>query len=192
VKEDSLLNFKERFISGLCGIDAIDDYIDKWHNGAGSGQPLHEYLGLTEREYEILLQTGEIESLLLAQRKMQRFRIYQLELMDGAQVKPFAFSGIKELHKAGYEQPPASEYRLALDGELPHDAALPHKDVLSQIRRRYTGDMPGDYHGRSVSPSDVIELYNDEGRRYFYCDPEGFAEVRFSPMLALPMKTQAQ
>ncbi|WP_068059187.1 hypothetical protein [Nocardia xishanensis] len=31
--------------------DEIDDRVDAWHNGAGGGMPLHEYLGMTWSEY---------------------------------------------------------------------------------------------------------------------------------------------
>lgn len=67
----------------------------------------HEYLGLTEEEYALGIQSGytELEKLLLSQRQEKSFRIYQLDFSDGA-AKPFAFGGIKELHKANYEQPP--------------------------------------------------------------------------------------
>lgn len=191
-KEGDRLNFKERFIAGLCGSGAIEGDIRAWHGGAGGGRPLHEYLGLTQDEYEVFVQGGDVEALLLAQRKTQRFRIYQLEFADGEPTKPFAFQGIKALHKAGYEQPPASAYRLVFDAGHPHNAALPEKGVLDQIFGRYNGDLPGDYNGRSVSPSDVIELYDDDTRRYFYCETEGFAPVKFSPALALPLKAQAR
>jgi len=191
-REDSLLNYKDAVLGGLCNADDIEDYISEWHNGAGEGQALHEYLGLTEQEYALFLRTGEMEPILFADCKRQRFRIYQLEFTDGAQTKPFAFLGIKALYKAGYEQPPASEYRLVSDTELLHDAALTDKGILKQIRRRYAGSMPDGYHGRAVSPSDVVELYGNGKRQYFYCDPEDFIEVKFSPVLALPMKAQAQ
>ncbi|MGY1946670.1 hypothetical protein [Nocardia asiatica] len=32
--------------------DEIDDLIDAWHNGAGYGMPLYEYLGWTWNEYK--------------------------------------------------------------------------------------------------------------------------------------------
>jgi len=38
-----------------------------------------------------------------------------------------------------------------------------------------------------VALSDVIELYGDNGRAYFYCDTAGFPGVKFSPMLAKPL-----
>lgn len=45
------------------------------------------------------------------------------------------------------------------------------------------GDRRGKM-GLYTALSDVIELYGDEGRSYFYCDVDGFPGVRFSPMLA--------
>ena len=47
-----------------------------------------------------------------------RFRIYQLCFDAGQETIPFAFKGIRDLHRAGYGQPPASEYRLVCDAEL--------------------------------------------------------------------------
>jgi len=193
-KEGCKLNFKEKFIAGLCEIDHIDDCVEAWHNGAGEGTTLTKHLGLTDKEYEVMLQAGcneDFEKLLLSQQKRQRFRIYQLEFTSDIQTRPFAFQGIKALHKAGYEQPPASEYRLIHDSQLLCGAELPARYILEQIFIRYNDDMPDDYHGRSVSPSDVIELYDNERRQYFYCDLDDFVEVKFSPMLTLPMKAQA-
>ncbi|MDR1205190.1 MAG: DNA primase [Peptococcaceae bacterium] len=133
------------------------------------------------------VQGGDIEALLPAQRKRQRFRVYQLEFTDGNPTKPFAFAGVKALRKAGYEQPPAPEYRLMFDSEILCGAELPAEGVLQQIFSRYNDDLPDDYHGRSISPSDVVELYDEEQRRYFYRDTEAFVEVEFSSTLALPM-----
>lgn len=51
---------------------------------------------------------------------------------------------------------------------------------LNVITRR----SPPDYRGRSIAPSDVLELYDESERRYFYCDMAGFLQVKFSPALA--------
>lgn len=40
------------------------------------------------------------------------------------------------------------------------------------------------YQPQNRGASDVIELYDDTGRRYFYRDTDGFCPVKFSPMLA--------
>lgn len=37
---------------GLVNIDDIDEFIEKWHKSiTGMGCPLHEYLGLTMKQY---------------------------------------------------------------------------------------------------------------------------------------------
>jgi hypothetical protein len=112
----------------------------------------------------------------------QRFRIYQLDFEDG-KTRAFAFAGIEALRKAGYQQPPAADYCLAYDGEIICPSDQCDSDVLERIFERYNDGLPGDYHGRSVAPSDVVELYDSDRRSYFYCDTAGFAPVKFSPML---------
>jgi hypothetical protein len=194
-KENIKLNFKDKFLFGLCDIESITDYIEEWQNtpGISASYSLIEYLGLTEQEYDAYLSgVNELKPLLLEQQKQQRFRIYQLEFSDDKQTIPFAFSGIKALHKAGYEQPPASEYRLIYDSGVLCGKMVSVKGILNWLYMKYTGYLPADYPGRSISPSDVIELYNDEKQRYFYRDTENFVEVKFSPALAMHTNVQAQ
>lgn len=185
------MNFKERFLAGECGIDDIRSYIERRHTVSGDDVGLAEYLGLTETEYETYASEGTavLQRLLLPKRKEQKFRIYQLDFGENLQAKTFAFEGIEALHKAGYEQPPAAEYRLIHDGTLFCAVEMDDNAVMEQIFCRYNDNLPENYHGRSVSPSDVIELYGDGKRIYFYCDRACFVPVRFSPVLAKPMKT---
>lgn len=42
--------FVEACLAGDCDLDAIDDYVDRWHDG-GTGLMLWEYLGMTRSEY---------------------------------------------------------------------------------------------------------------------------------------------
>ncbi len=144
------------------------------------------YLGLTEQEYDAYLQTApgvSFQELLDSQRKTQRFRVYQLDLEHG-ETRAFAFGGIDALHKAGFQQPPAAEYTLVYDGELICPVRQDDRDILERIFARYNQAFPPDYHGRSIAPSDVLELYDESERRYFYCDMAGFPQVKFSPALA--------
>lgn len=183
-KEDSRKNFRQRFMYGLCDFDAIDDDIAQWHESTECACELHEYLGLTEEEYSLFVRSSdEFEGRLLSQRQEQRFRIYQLEV-SLYKVIPFAFGGIKELQKAGHEYPPASQYRLIHDGMLHCEETASDTGRLTRIAELFGDALPKDYRGRSVAPSDVIELYDDTGRRYFYRDTDGFCPVKFSPMLA--------
>ena len=184
-KEDSRMNFKKRFIYGQCDFDAIDDEIAVWHESSEHSDTLEEHLGFTADEYSFFLQ-GDEESFLqylLSQRKTQRYRIYQLDFSH-QKTKAFAFEGMKALQKAGYEQPPASEYCLVCEDTLLCHCNDSDNDCLELIFNRYNDTLPDGYPGRSIAPSDVIELYDENERRYFYCDKDTFCPVRFSPMLA--------
>ena len=44
------------------------------------------------------------------------------------------------------------------------------------------------YPGRCVAPSDVLELYDAEKRRYYYRDRKQFVPVAFSPLMARPIQ----
>lgn len=112
----------------------------------------------------------------------QHFRLYQL-CFDEQQPIPFAFRGLNALHKAGYEQPPAAEYRRVLDMTLPRGADQTDESFLQAVRVYCKDGLPQDCRGRPMAPSDVVELYGQESRRYFYVEPDGFAQVRFSPFL---------
>lgn len=121
---------------------------------------------------------------------LQKYRVYQLDFGREQTPIPFAFEGIKELHKAGYGQPPAKEYRLMWDSALPFPENSTDKEILKRIKDVFSVQLPDGYRGRQVAPSDVLELYDDEKRSYYYVDTGGFEPVRFSPFLAKPMQEQ--
>lgn len=186
MKEDPGMTFKEQYLNGLCGLEMLETCTEKWHAMKVDSISLRDYLGLTEQEYDAYLQTDpgvSFQELLDSQRKTQRFRVYQLELEHG-ETRAFAFGGIDALQKAGFQQPPAAEYTLVYDGELICPVRQDDRDILERIFACYNQALPPDYHGRSIAPSDVLELYDESERRYFYCDMAGFVQVKFSPALA--------
>lgn len=187
-KEDRIMNFRKRFIYGLCSFDAIDDEVATWHESKEYECKLHEFLGLTDDEFTLGIQTGytELEKLLLSLRKEQKYRIYQVDLNAG-KVIPYALGGIKFLHKAGYEYPPAADYRLVHEGTMFYEDCEDEHQRLTRLTEIFGDELPEDYHGRSVAPSDVLEIYTDTERKYFYRDENGFWPVKFSPMLAKPI-----
>ena len=183
VKEDRKKNFRERFVYGLCHFDAIDDELESWHENTECECELHELLGLTSEEYSLLLSDpAELERRLLSKRQEQKFRIYQLDI-SLLKVIPFAFGGLKDMQKY-HEYPPAAEYRLVHEGTLCFDESEDDYQRLMRIAETFGNTLPAEYRGRSVAPSDVLELYDETGRRYFYRDTDGFCPVKFSPMLA--------
>ena len=183
------MNFKRRFIYGLCSFDTIEVEIKKWKQLTESKCTLAEYLGFTEKEFSAYGQADDETFMrdILTQRRELGFRIYQLDFSDG-KTKPFAFEGIKSLRKAGYEQPPAAKYALIHDGILFCFENECDMDCLELIFDRFNDNLPKDYNGRSISPSDVIELYDEDGSRFYYDNPDGFCEVSFSSELVKKMK----
>lgn len=182
-RKNTDMNFKQQYLAGMCDLKHIEVCVEIWHTLPSDGSSLREYLGLTEEEYSVFLCSGAgspFQELLDSQRRRQRFRIYQLDLVATC---PFAFCGIDMMHKAGYQQPPAAEYCMIHDGELFCPVREEPMVTLERIFARYNDDLPTGYHGRSVSPSDVLELYEDGKRTYFYCDRSGFVPVKFSPAL---------
>lgn len=190
-KEPKTMTFREQYLYGACAFSEIDACVERWHKAQPDGVSLQAYLGLPDEEYHAFLQPGgnaRLAELLNAQRKQLGCRIYQLEFTDTEKTKPFAFSGIDALHKAGFQQPPASEYRLVRDETLYCPKDEPDLAVLERVFDHYNGKLPADYPGRCVAPSDVLELYDAEKRRYYYRDMKQFVPVAFSPLLARPIQ----
>lgn len=191
-KENKRMDFRRRFIYGLCDFNELDSEVQAWHEGSGGDLSLHEFLGFTDGEWDIALKEGyhALKELLLSKRREQKYRIYQLDI-GGGKVIPFAFADISGLHKAGYAQPPASEYQMVCDSMLYCAEEDDEYHRLLRLVDLYSEEPPEDYIGRSLAPSDVLELYDDTGRKYFYRDKDGFHSVSFSPMFAKAAETES-
>lgn len=176
------MNFKRRFIYGLCEFETIHDEIKAWHNAKAQNESPEEYLGFTSEEFESYMKKDEESFIhyLLSFQKQQKFRIYQLDFSDG-KTKPFAFEGLQALQKAGFEQPPASEYALICEDTLLCCTDDSEEICLKLIFNRYNDNLPKVYCGRSIAPSDIVELYDEREKKYFYRDENLFYPVKFSP-----------
>lgn len=117
--------------------------------------------------------------------QMRKFRIYQLDF-ETEPVIPFAFKGIEALYAEGFKQPPAAKYRLVCEDSIRVLAGQEDNETLLRIDRKYRMRQDG-CHGRCLAASDVVELYDEERRLYFYRDLETFVLVRFSPAFVKPM-----
>ena len=120
----------------------------------------------------------------------QGYRIYQINTTRVCSV-PYAFRSCDEMREAEYRQPAARDYDLVYDGRMTASGNEADSELLEKIYRRFNLDLPEDYPGRSLSMSDVMELYDSGSRRYFYCDRMGFSPVQFSPMLVKPFQRGA-
>ncbi len=97
------------------------------------------------------------------------YAIYQLK--DGDELHNLRFESYEHA-KSAIDK---SNYRIVYTGELSKDCALPRQlDVLFQ---RFNMDYPQDYHGRSMSVSDVIAVKQNGKASAHYVDSIGFAEL---------------
>ena len=182
-REKPVMTFEEKYLNGLCAFSDVDVYVQQWHEQEDISATLPAFLGLTDQEYAAYVRSGtKLQNILNAQRRPQRFRIYQLALDDG-KTCPFAFGGIKALQKAGYEQPPAADYHLVYEGSIFVPRRQTVEYILARILERFQDRLPADYPGHSIAPSDVLELYGEGRRQYFYRDTAEFVPVKFSPAL---------
>lgn len=192
-KEKEGMDFKQSYLNGLSDMESVDDCIEQWHSGGQQEGSLSEFLGLTEDEYQIFCKEGDcaLKALLDAQRRKKGVRIYQLDFLEEERTIAFAFKGIQWMYKAGFEQPPAGKYRLVYDEKIFCPAGMTDGELLRRLFHDFSsGKELKHYQGRPISPSDVIELYDEEKRDYYYVDSPQFVPVRFSPFLAKPMKNK--
>ena len=223
-QDNEVMNFKEKYLLGQCGMDAMKQEmedlrrekhahdpdresgqdgesivaksLDKTQVSGLDGSRVIGKLGLTAEEYAVFCRDGEraLEKMLDAQKRDCRFRIDQLAF-DVGETVPFAFKGILDLYKAGYEQPPAAKYRLAADSMLTCPAEWKDVEILKRLSACFGSRVPEKEKGymeHPLAPSDVVELKDGEGRRYFYVDGADFEPVRFSPFLAKTMEKPVQ
>ena len=188
-REELRMNFKQQYLNGCCDIEDLDEHIEKWHTMSEGGVTLPGYLGLSEQEYD-LVQRGaipQLTALLDRKRKRQRFRIYQID-MESASAIPYTFCGISKLHELGYEQPSAPDYRMVYDSAITCPIDLTSADILERLFQLFDLNYPNGFRGRSLSISDVVELYDDVQRSYYYRDTDHFEQIGFSPALTKPME----
>ena len=71
-----------------------------------------------------------------------------------------------------FGQPDAENYTLVFDGDL-------GTSDLEQIYTICRDAPPPGYQGYRMALSDVVELYDDSGSEFYYCDRVGFQPIRF-------------
>lgn len=84
------------------------------------------------------------------------------------------FVGFDELHKRGFGSLDADNYNCVYDGQV-------DTNNLDAIWDKFNTNHPPNYHGHSLSMSDVIELYDGTGSQFQYVDTFGFKQIGFEP-----------
>jgi hypothetical protein len=63
-------SFMVALLDGKARIDEMDDYVQRWHDGAHKdGQTLREFLGMTADEYQLCLHSASVLTGVLAARR---------------------------------------------------------------------------------------------------------------------------
>ena len=66
------VRFANLVVAGLVPLEAIDDYVARWHEGGGFGLELHEYLGLTEQEYRLWVVDPDVLTAMFRERTRRK------------------------------------------------------------------------------------------------------------------------
>ena len=97
-----------------------------------------------------------------------RFSIYQLK--GGDETLDYRFEPLDAIRRNGLSVDSANY-------ELVYTAPLRSEDNLESIYTRFNIDRPADFHGHSLSVSDIVVLHQDGKDTAHYCDRFGFSQV---------------
>ncbi len=100
-----------------------------------------------------------------------RLSIYQIRL--DADVLRLAFQDLDSIYQACHGQIPAEIYDLVYTGDV-------EAQTLEDVFAIFNLKRPEEYHGRSMTQSDVVEVHEPDGRSLFYfCDIHCFTPIHF-------------
>lgn len=108
--------------------------------------------------------TGNME----AAAPLKSIRIWQLKPDTDVYMK---FISLDEMTNQ-FGEPAPKHYNIVYDGQL-------GTNDLEAIYSRCNTNHPPGYKGHSLSMSDVVELYDEEGSEFHYCDRFGFKQIAF-------------
>jgi hypothetical protein len=97
-------------------------------------------------------------------------RIYQLKPDVDITMKFISYDEMQER----FGKPNPENYSVAYDGQV-------ETNELEMIYEKFNLSHPEGFHGHSLSMSDVVELYDQCGSTFYYCDRIGFRGTEFSP-----------
>lgn len=132
---------------------------------------------LTDRNLEVKWKDGVFERLSKGEQHfensedrvpLKNVRIWQLKPDSNFELR---FRSYDEIHNICGE-PCIKNYEAVYDGEL-------DTNNLEEICSKFDMDHPVGFAGHSLSISDVVELYYDNGSVFHYVDRIGFKEIEF-------------
>ena len=120
------------------------------------------------------------------------YAIYQLR--DDGSCDDLHWMAMADLQKAGHSVE-RQHYALVYADELNQYPGKSVHEVLNDLYYRFNHEHPADFHGHSLSVSDMVALRHEGQLQCFYVDRWGFAEVpdffsRENPLKAAEMSTE--
>lgn len=120
------------------------------------------------------------------------YAIYQLR--DDGSCDDLHWLAMADLQKAGHSVE-KQHYALVYADELNQYPGKSVHEVLNDLYYRFNHEHPADFHGHSLSVSDMLALRHEGQLQCFYVDRWGFAEVpdfffRENPLKAAEMSTE--
>ncbi|WP_312048229.1 YodL domain-containing protein [Anaerotignum sp.] len=122
----------------------------------------------TDGVFERLSRGEKLAELNGENKPLKKVRIWQLKADSDFALR---FISLGESQKK-FGEPRIENYETVYDGELT-------TNDLEGIYTKFNIDHPYGYEGHSLSMSDVVELYDDEGSTFHYVDQFGFKEIGF-------------
>lgn len=99
---------------------------------------------------------------------LKNCRIWQLKPESDIMMRFISYDQMKR----DFGEPNSQDYQVVYDGEI-------ESNDLEVIYTKFNTVHPPGYTGHSLSMSDVVELYDDSGSEFHYCDRYDFKQVDF-------------
>ena len=101
---------------------------------------------------------------------LKNCRIWQLKPESDIKLRFISYDDLTNK----FSEPSLENYQTVYDGEV-------ESNDLESIYVKFNTNHPAGYTGHSLSMSDLVELYDNEGSSFHYCDRMGFKEIDFEP-----------
>ena len=133
---------------------------------------------LTQEEFaQKLADRNEIQSYRMKQFQQSGHDCYLVMQLHQDADPALRFSAMRYLNKQNIA-PSVENYEILYRGNLPEGKrSVPQAELLEQLYQKFNFARPTDYHGHSLSVSDVIMLNQDGKISAHYVDSIGFKEL---------------
>ena len=98
-----------------------------------------------------------------------------LQLRSGDETHYERWSSLRELNSMGLK-PNFDHYEIVYAGPLPECESL--QNMLEDLYYRFNANRPEDFHGHSMSVSDVVAVHDGQKLGFYFCDSIGFQELQ--------------